>query len=178
MEVPAEEFGDAGLTRRFCDRENCKNQIAIAFTSTDGEREYCSNRCRNEAEQEREQPDMTDEATATETAAPASKPKPATKKTAAAPAKKAAAKAAPPAKEKKAASNGNAKYTDEQIIHRLKDNADLPCRGLRAEAMKLLKEGQTIEKFKALVKEKVPSKSPTFILDLAVTGGVIKVSAK
>jgi len=119
MNVPATDFGAAGVIRRKCDR--CNNPILLCWKGRDGE--YCSNTCKKLAESGDKTMTDTTEATAT-AASPIVAGKPATKK---APKKAAAKKAAPKkAAKKAAASNGSGVIA-----------------GKRDDLMKVLKKGAT-----------------------------------
>ena len=125
MEVPATDFGEAGVTRQLCDK--CQQPVALAWRGRYGT--YCSNKCLKEAET------MTD-ATATPAA-----PAPA-KSAIKVPAKKAAAKkttkpakAAKPAKEApkaKAAPKAKGKV------------GDFAPGSKKADMLEMLKKGATV----------------------------------
>lgn len=100
MNVPAEDFGDAGVVRKICDRNGCQHAVTLRWMGRYGE--YCSNACMKLAES------GDGEMTTTETtaAAPAAEKPITAGKT---PAKKTAAakKAAPKKSAKKAAPKTN-----------------------------------------------------------------------
>src|ERR1017187_7085615 len=50
MEVPADDFGDAGVVRHFCDRPECRKPIALSWKGRYGS--YCSNTCLKISEKE------------------------------------------------------------------------------------------------------------------------------
>ena len=113
--VLADDFGDAGVIRRKCDK--CGAQILLCWKGPDGE--YCSNACKKQAIAEGEKTMTTETTTATAAApspivagAPAPK-KTTTKKAVKAAKKTAPAKKAKTAKTQKAASNGAAKTAFE-----------------------------------------------------------------
>ena len=100
---PAKEFGEAGVTKQFCDNPDCHKVIIIAWKGRDGE--YCSNGCLNKMEPGETTMNAAEAATAPITGEETKKPvkKAATKKTA-------AAKKAPAAPAKKTApKKGSAK---------------------------------------------------------------------
>ena len=113
MEVPAEDFGTSGITRKFCDRRGCGKQVTLCWKGRSGE--YCSNQCLKISEKGKTEMETTETNATPVNAAPpspiaagaskknaakkAAKPAPAAKKTAS-PAKKTAPKAAPKAAKK------------------------------------------------------------------------------
>ena len=149
----AEEFGDAGVIRRFCDR--CQSPITLAWKGRYGE--YCSLVCRDLAEKgEQQVPDETNDTAAAPAASPitagASKKKAPAKKNAPA-AKLAAKKATPATKTAPVMPNGRSKYPDEATVKVL--NAVHGLRGFRGDALDcLLKDGQTMAKFRAALVKK------------------------
>ena len=68
--VPAEDFGNAGVIRRYCDRKSCGRPILLCWKTEENDNEYCSNTCLKLARKESTMPETTT-ATATETDVPA-----------------------------------------------------------------------------------------------------------
>jgi len=101
-QIPADDFGGAGVIRRFCDRKSCGARILVRWPGRgkNSNREYCSNECSKLAENEGEsmttaiEPDTTQAPIVAGTATKKSPKKGAAKKAKAAPAKKAAKAAA------------------------------------------------------------------------------------
>lgn len=161
VEVPAEDFGEAGVTRTRCDK--CRKPVVLAWKGRYGV--YCSNNCLKTEDQQGDLNDMTDESTpdTKPIRAGAASPK---KKTGA---KKAAAPKKTPAK--KAAGDGaaraNAKFADDATIH-MKADAENPFRAdsSRAQRFALLKDGMTVADFKKKVEAK-NLQSPFTILSIA-----------
>ena len=165
MQHLAEEFEDAGVIRRFCDR--CKTPITLCWKGRNGE--YCSNSCLKLSEKQGETKvsDTETNTAATTTAAPpitagSSKKKPVVKKTVKpakpAPAVKSApaAKPVPAAKTKVAAPapdvNGRSKFADDAAIKVLK--TDHTLKGKRGESLDALLKSATVEKFRAALAKK------------------------
>lgn len=175
MEVPATDFGEAGITRLICDRLTCRRPVTLRWKGRYGV--YCSNECLKISEKEG-YTQMTEEQTATATAAaPIAAGKPSTKKAAS---KKAAAtvkgkgkvKAAPKSKAPKAA-GANSKFQNDQTI-KVK-STDHTMRGARAEAQNLMKDGMTVGDFRAAIAKKDLDISVGPALERAIAAGLISV---
>jgi hypothetical protein len=172
VKVKAEEFGGAGVYRRYCDNPACKGPITVCWKGRRGE--YCSNSC---LKTEKENTMTTNEETVEESpiaaGAPASKKKgKAAKK--AAPVKKAAKKttkkvsAAPSER-----AEGNAK-----VIQLVKSEKLPEYRGVKTDITKQIKDGITVGQYKANVASKVPGKhswDAKNVLEAAVEAGAIKI---
>lgn len=65
MKRPAEDFGNSGVVRHFCDNPNCEKPITLRWQGKRGE--YCSNRCLNLTESEGEHVTTDESTAATET---------------------------------------------------------------------------------------------------------------
>ena len=146
MEVHADDFGEANVTRAFCDRKECGNAIALSWRGRYGV--YCSNTCLKISEREGNTTMTTDDTTATATVVAPEKPikagAPAPKKGAVKTAKKTAKKTAPPAKSK-AAAKAPAKKPPAKSDH---DEAYTPRTGSKFEILlNLLKraKGASVE---------------------------------
>jgi len=142
MEVHADDFGEANVTRAFCDRKECGNAIALSWRGRYGV--YCSNTCLKISEREGNTTMTTDDTTATATVVAPEKPikagAPAPKKGAV----KTAKKTAPPAKGK-ATAKAPAKKPTAKSDH---DEAYTPRTGSKFEILlNLLKraKGASVE---------------------------------
>jgi hypothetical protein len=179
MERLAEEFGDAGVIRRFCDR--CNAPIHLCWKGREGE--YCSNVCLKLAEKQQGETQVTEQnetpAAVTTPASPiTSGSSKSAKKKSTPTAKKAAAKSAPVVK--KAAPNATKKSVSKvdsgaQTLHL----TGTPCemRGKRADVMKLLKDGMTLAAFKTAVCKKFDSGNglPLAVLKAAIAASIVTV---
>jgi Protein of unknown function (DUF3489) len=106
VQLPADDFGESGVVRRFCDKPTCRRPVTLEWRSRSG-KIYCSNECLKTEKPEKESRQMTTENTEDSPIAPAAAKKKAAKKVAA---KKVAAKTKETAKAaKKAAKKTSAK---------------------------------------------------------------------
>ena len=148
VQLPAEDFGESGVIRRFCDDPTCHRPVTLEWRSRSG-KVYCSNECLKRSEKpEKENKQMTTEDEDSSPIAPATKKAGGKKVT-----KKAVAKKAEP---KKAAPSGKAVGTprwpaDAVITVKKTDHGK---KGNGAEALDLMKSGMTIEKYKAALEKK------------------------
>jgi hypothetical protein len=195
VKIKAEDFGDAGIIRRFCD--NCGNPITLSWRGRRGE--YCSNACLN-SEKEKSALSMTaiddddEEVTDTdeeesgngddgddEDEAPIRRGGTATKKAAgkkAAPAKKGKGPvAAAPAKKAAASGNsvGHSSYPDDAVITVRK--RDHSFKGKRGESLDILlkKDSTTVAKFKAALEQKDLKSYAGFALKMAIENKLVAV---
>ncbi len=139
VKVPATDFGNSGVTRHICDNDTCRKPLKLTWKGRNGE--YCSNECLKIAEGIGDKT-MT-EATETESSPITAG---ASNKKGKASAKKAAPKKTTTAA--KAATNGH--FDLEHVIKVLKPDAlrGYEVRGKRRDALNVLKDGMTIEKFR------------------------------
>jgi len=187
MQKIAEDFGDAGIVRRFCDNPACGRPITLCWKGRDGE--YCSNKCLKtegvatmttevdveEVETEETEKPVSGAKSKKKVPAPA-KAAPAAKKAAgkAAPAKAAPAKAAPAkAAPAKAAKTTNGKFTDEAVIKVL--NADHGKSGKREAALSTMKDGMTVGKFRATLEKKDLKGYSAWALKYSIENDLISV---
>lgn len=176
MLQPAEDFGDAGIVRRFCDNPECQRPITLCWKGRNGE--YCSNKClktekentTNMASQPVPMQDPND--------APPAKPITGGSKKKTAPAAKKAApapKAAKPAKAAKAAKPAKAATTSrvnpDATIKLAKGFDAATMRGSRGERAALLKDGMTVGQFKAAVEKAKVSGTAMGLLQMLVAAG-------
>lgn len=199
VKVKAEDFGDAGIIRRFCDAEGCNNPIALSWRGRSGE--YCSNACLQKEKKEKSTfmtaanttVDDDDEVTDNEEEengngengdeedAPPIRRGSAAKKAVgkkAAPAKKGKGPvAAAPAKKAAASSNsvGHGTYADDAVITVRK--RDHTLKGKRGESLDLLlkKDSTTVAKFKTALEQKDLKSYAGFAIKTAVDNKLITI---
>ena len=174
MRALAEDFGDSGVTRGFCDWKRCGLAILICWKGRkDQTKEYCSHACRDTAEREENQMTETNAtATATADAPPIVAGTPDKKRTKKVAAKKAAAKKAAAKPANKAAKG---KFADDAVI--TVKGKDHGRRGKAAECMNLLKTGMTVAQLREKIakKEGLNSGYLRWTLDAATESGYATV---
>jgi hypothetical protein len=182
VDVKAEEFGGAGVYRRYCDNPACEGPITVSWRGRRGE--YCSNDCLK-TEKDKTMTTATEETTE-EAASPIAAGAPAAKKAkgkkadAKTAVKKAAAKPTPAAKKAaapKAAPGDRASYPNDAVIVMPKAY-DHGRRGKSGDAFDALKNGITVGKYREAVKKKNPKNGSWYIgetLKFALAEGIIKL---
>ena len=164
MERLAEEFGDAGVIRRFCDR--CNAPIHLCWKGREGE--YCSNVCLKLAEKQQGETQVTDQnetpAAVTTPASPITagssksnkkKSAPAVKKTAVKSAAKSVPvveKAAPKVAAPASTPSVRSKYPDDANITVL--SPDHGLKGKRGDSLDSLLKASTMKKFRESLAKK------------------------
>lgn len=161
--VLASDFGDAGVSRFFCDRSECGKPGYVEWSQKGFPGKFCSNECLTRAKEDTKMSEATEDAAAVGSpiVAGVKKAKKSAKKTAAKPAVKTAkAPAAKASPAKPAVARANGKFADDAVITVKK--ADHGLRGMRGEALDAMKSDMTVEKYRAALAKK-GGRFPTYV---------------